>query len=107
MNPWSKARKVQADVDRVRQVVGKALEGGVLRKEDEDKYKKILATVTDTPETAIYKLNQLITDIQGDIDDYTSLQQGAGRSLDIKKPLTKGQSTSGTTSGGNSYKISK
>src|SRR5687768_9038435 len=33
LNPWSDVRKLQADVDRVRQTVGKALEGGVLRKE--------------------------------------------------------------------------
>ena len=46
---------LQADVDRARQTVGKALGGGVLRKEDEDKYKKILATLNDTPETAVYK----------------------------------------------------
>jgi hypothetical protein len=42
VNPWSGSRKVQAEIDRVRQLVGKALEGGVLRKEDEEKYKKIL-----------------------------------------------------------------
>ena len=34
-NPYSKARQVQADINRVKQTVGKALEGGVLRKEDE------------------------------------------------------------------------
>ena len=37
LNPWSKARQVQSDIDRIRQTVGKALEGGVLRKEDEEK----------------------------------------------------------------------
>src|SRR3990167_2258675 len=63
LNPWSEARKLQADVDRVRQTVGKALEGGVLRKEDEEKYKKILATLTDTPTTALYKVDALIGSI--------------------------------------------
>lgn len=78
-NPWSEKRKIQADIDRVRQVVGKALEGGVLRKEDEEKYKKILATITDTPETALYKIEALKSDIQRKIDEYISLQAGAGR----------------------------
>jgi hypothetical protein len=35
------------------------LEGGVLRKEDEEKYKKILPTVNDTMETVLYKMKQL------------------------------------------------
>lgn len=79
LNPYSEARKVQAEVDRVRQRVGKALEGGVLRKEDEDKYKKILATITDTPETAISKIDSLIKDVNRDIETYTTNQQLAGR----------------------------
>ncbi len=70
LNPWSKARRIQADIDRIRQTVGKALEGGVLRKEDEEKYKKILSTITDTPETAQYKITQLISDIQSNIVNY-------------------------------------
>lgn len=79
LNPWSEARKVQADVDRVRQTVGKALEGGVLRKEDEEKYKKILATLTDTPETAIYKIQALRDTLNRDIESYLSSQQASGR----------------------------
>lgn len=86
-NPFSKARQIQADVDRVKQTVGKALEGGVLRKEDEDKYKKILATLADTPETAIYKIDALISSIQRNIEDYKTLQQSAGRSLNARQPL--------------------
>lgn len=89
-NPYSKARKIQADVDRVRQTVGKALEGGVLRKEDEDKYKKILATLADTPDTAIYKIDALVSSIQRDIENYKGLQQAGGKSLDVKKSLQKG-----------------
>lgn len=89
-NPWSKARQIQADVDRVKQTVGKALEGGVLRKEDEDKYKKILATLSDTPSTAIYKIDALISSIQRDMETYKTLQQASGRSLDTKAPLSTG-----------------
>jgi len=64
VNPYSDAQKLQAEVDRVRQNVGKLLEGGVLRKEDELKYTKILATLNDTPSTAASK----ISGIRGDID---------------------------------------
>lgn len=93
LNPYSESRKIQADVDRVRQVVGKALEGGVLRKEDEDKYKKILATLTDTPSTALYKIDALINSIQRDMETYKSLQQSSGRSIDVSAPLTQGNNT--------------
>lgn len=81
LNPWSKARQIQADVDRIRQTVGKALEGGVLRKEDEEKYKKILATVTDTPQTAVYKIQALISSIQGNLANYKALQSSTGRNV--------------------------
>lgn len=106
LNPWSKARQVQADVDRVKQTVGKALEGGVLRKEDEEKYKKILAQLTDTPETALYKIDQIITSINKDIENYKSLQQSGGKSIDVGASLQKKSGTvSGSTSGGNNYTI--
>lgn len=53
------AKKRQGVIDRVKQVIGKALEGGVLRKEDELKYAKILPTISDTPEVAASKLTGL------------------------------------------------
>ncbi len=109
LNPWSKARKVQADIDRVKQTVGKALEGGVLRKEDEEKYKKILPVANDTPETVMYKLSQITTSLNKDIENYKSLQQSGGRSLNVGASLPK-KSTgakAGATSGGNKYTISK
>jgi hypothetical protein len=53
------AKKKQALIDRVKQVIGKTLEGGVLRKEDEVKYEKILPTVSDTTEVVVSKLDGL------------------------------------------------
>lgn len=53
------AKQKQASIDRVKQVIGKALEGGVLRKEDEIKYEKILPTIYDTPEVVASKLQGL------------------------------------------------
>lgn len=79
INPWSEGRRVQANIDKVRQTVGKALEGGVLRKEDEEKYKKILATITDTPETAIYKLESLKTSLERDLATYITTLGQTGR----------------------------
>lgn len=55
------AKKRQGVIDRVKQVIGKALEGGVLRKEDEIKYAKILPAIADDPEVATSKLEGLRT----------------------------------------------
>jgi hypothetical protein len=81
-NPWSDARKAQADIDRVRQTVGKTLEGGVLRKEDEEKYKKILATLGDTPETALYKIDSLVSTLQRDMQNFKEETSKAGRFIE-------------------------
>lgn len=53
------AKARQGVIDRVKQVIGKALEGGVLRREDEYKYVKILPTIGDPPSVAKAKLNGL------------------------------------------------
>ena len=80
LNPYdSTARTVQAEIDRVRQVVGKALEGGVLRKEDEDKYKKILPTIKDTPTVAQEKIRQLYTRLSTDLENYVTTQRTYGK----------------------------
>jgi len=46
---------INSQIAAARQTVGKSLEGGVLRKEDEIKYKKILATLGDFSNVAIAK----------------------------------------------------
>ena len=55
----SEAKSKQATIDRVKQVIGKTLEGGVLRKEDEAKYERILPTIADPPEVVKAKLDGL------------------------------------------------
>jgi hypothetical protein len=57
--PGTDEQKALASIDRARQRIGKTLEGGVLRKEDEEKYKKILPTITDHKVIAEYKLKEL------------------------------------------------
>lgn len=55
----AEAKSKQATIDRVKQVIGKTLEGGVLRKEDERKYEKILPTIGDPPAIVTAKLKGL------------------------------------------------
>jgi hypothetical protein len=50
------AKQKQAVIDRVKQVIGKTLEGGVLRKEDEAKYKNILPTIGERKEIVASKI---------------------------------------------------
>lgn len=60
MNPYdTKAQNLQSQIGIVKQIVGKALEGGVLRKEDEIKYAKILPKLGDSQAVAQNKINQL------------------------------------------------
>jgi hypothetical protein len=66
------AKQRQATIDRVKQVIGKALEGGVLRKEDELKYEKILPTIADTEAVAQAKIAGLLA----------ALEKRKGRELD-------------------------
>lgn len=64
-NPFNNdARNLRADIARVKQVIGKALEGGVLRKEDEAKYAKILPTLNDNDEQAQYKIQAIADDLE-------------------------------------------
>jgi hypothetical protein len=57
MNPWNEtAKTVDAQTRTVRQTIGKLKEGGVLRKEDEEKYAKMLPQLSDTPEVAENKI---------------------------------------------------
>ena len=52
------ARRIQA-IATAKQIIGKGLEGGVLRKEDEEKYNKILPTNWDDDHVAYQKLQFL------------------------------------------------
>lgn len=59
-NPWDNdTQAFQADLDLTKQIIGKYLEGGVLRKEDESKYAKILPQATDTVKVRMDKADKL------------------------------------------------
>ena len=59
-NPYNTdKRALDAKLRLTSQMIGKFLEGGVLRKEDEEKYRKMLPVLTDTPEVAAEKIKIL------------------------------------------------
>ncbi|MCL5071909.1 MAG: hypothetical protein M1308_13600 [Actinobacteria bacterium] len=66
LNPYNvEAQSIDDDLRRASQVIGRFMEGGVLRKEDEEKYRKMLPQLTDTPDVARNKLEgvkQLLSD---------------------------------------------
>ena len=100
--PYATERKqLQAQIDLARQIIGKGLEGGVLRKEDEEKYKNILPTMTDTPDVAKSKLEQLDTLLTRDLGTYRQTLKGAGRQLPDATvqgpPAGSGQAPAGST----------
>jgi hypothetical protein len=72
------AKSKQATIDRVKQVIGKALEGGVLRKEDESKYEKILPTIGDPPAVVATKLAGLKDAIERRQQTFTESLADAG-----------------------------
>jgi hypothetical protein len=76
------AKEKQAVIDRVKQVIGKALEGGVLRREDEYKYTKILPTIADTADTVRAKLVGLRGALQQRRTDLLSALADAGYDVD-------------------------
>lgn len=56
-NPYDEtAQAVQSQTRAASQAFGRFMEGGVLRKEDEEKYRKMFPNNSDTPETARNKL---------------------------------------------------
>lgn len=72
-------KTLQSSIDLVRQRVGKLLEGGVLRKEDEVKYAKIFPTVFNSPELAEAKMKNVIATLEQDVSNYLAQQDLGGR----------------------------
>ena len=92
-NPFdTEAKSLRAEIDRVKQVVGKALEGGVLRKEDEDKYKRILPTINDTDAVAAQKIAAIKSDLQNKLNTfYVNQNQFSGGPQDLSGLVTQQQ----------------
>ena len=58
------AKQRQGVINLVKQIIGKGLEGGVLRKEDESKYAKMLPTIGDHPDVVQSKIATLISTLE-------------------------------------------
>ena len=76
--------KLKAEIDAVRQRVGKALEGGVLRKEDEIKYKVILATLGNDPDVALHKMAMMISGMKNQFRLAKDMMEQYGGAGNIK-----------------------
>lgn len=79
LNPWdADFNEIRGQTDLVRQIVGKAFEGGVLRAEDEKKYKKILAEVENDPKSAALKLENVKAELQNKYNNQLNSLGSAG-----------------------------
>lgn len=89
LNPYNTGAKSFQQISALqKQIIGKSLEGGVLRKEDEKKYENILITPHDTPEVIQAKLNELQSQI---LTKHNAQLQGfedAGYNTGTLKPIT-------------------
>jgi len=72
------AQDVQSSIDATKQIVGKYLEGGVLRKEDEAKYGRILPKLSDRPEVAKRKLDNVNALVNAKIDAQSATLTASG-----------------------------
>jgi hypothetical protein len=107
LNPYDwQAKAKEQLVAATKQLVGKALEGGVLRAEDEIKYNKILPTIGDTYQTAVQKTINLQTMLDNAYKAKRSALKSAGYYVD-KFPgsyLRRGPARL-TTKSGSTYTI--
>jgi len=79
LNPYNeKVKTVDAQMRLKAQAIGKFMEGGVLRKEDEDKYRRMLPDVSDTPEMAENKLTLVERMLQNKINEQQKGLKGSG-----------------------------
>lgn len=93
LNPYStNAQSFQQLVAATKQVIGKGLEGGVLRKEDESKYEKIIPKIGDTRPVIKMKEKQLSDMLQNKYNSELEGYKKAGYNTGgFKKPLTREQ----------------
>jgi hypothetical protein len=79
LNPFDvEAQDLKQVVNDIKQTIGKAKEGGVLRKEDEEKYKAILPSINDTREVALRKVERIRTGLISKYNTYITSTVEAG-----------------------------
>ena len=64
--PGTNEQMALSAINKARQRIGRTLEGGVLRKEDEEKYKKILPTIFDMQNVSEFKIDDMMATLQRD-----------------------------------------
>lgn len=116
-NPYETwAQSVEDDLKRATQLVGKFMEGGVLRAEDEKKYAKMLPKLTDSYDVAQNKLagvrkmladkyNGYLTDYANSGYDVSNFTQVSNGSSPTWTGNTWSAPTAGKTSSGASFTI--
>jgi hypothetical protein len=87
------AKKRQATIKLVKQIIGKGLEGGVLRKEDESKYADILPNMGDETSVAIAKVEKLQQRLLENEEVMLDVLERTGR--DVTKLKGQGVGTGG------------
>jgi hypothetical protein len=75
----TKPQELEAYFELLRQDIGRAIERGVIHKDDVPKYRNILLTIEDHPAAAKSKINQLRTYIQKDFDKWEDTQRKSNR----------------------------
>lgn len=93
--PYNAAqRDLKAEFDTMKQLFGKTLEGGVLRKEDEAKYAYILPNIYDLPGVALKKvdrLNKYFSDkMNNSITAYDRAGYNVGKFQKVSTPARSG-----------------
>jgi hypothetical protein len=80
--PWDvEHKKAQTILKLGDQVIGKMLEGGVLRKEDENKYRDMLPQLTDPYDVATHKMDVFERNVQEQYQRYRQTLKETGRQL--------------------------
>lgn len=102
LNPYqTDTQLLDANLKLVKQIIGKGLEGGVLRKEDEEKYKDILPQISDTAEVARGKLSKLKDSISQKYGTSVDVFKELGFSMDGVKPIGPQEQATSPQAGGN------
>lgn len=92
VNPYDPAAQdLEGQIRSVRQVVGKFMEGGMLRAEDEKKYEKMLPSLSDTPEVQKSKMAAVRTMLQKKHNQYLTSFQKSGYDVSQYTPLQAAQ----------------
>jgi len=82
------AQTFQSEMMTATQIIGKALEGGVLRQEDVKKYEKILPKISDTPEVARNKIAGVLEKLQNQLKARQEEMRASGYKVPEDKRTT-------------------